>query len=135
MFVARRQYRRFIHYIFEVGAGKSRSSFGNPAKVNVFFNNFSSRVDFKNRFAVVKVGRVKNDSAIKSARPEQGCVQNIRPVRGRENYDSFVWFKTVKLNKNLIQCLFSFVMSSAKASSPLSSNRVNFVNKDNGRGR
>ncbi len=89
---------------------------------------------FQNIFTTLYIRQVDRYLAVKTAGAEQGGVQNIRPVGGGKNDDTFVGIKTVHFHQQLVQCLFPFVMPAAQAGPALTAYGVNFINKNNTRG-
>src|SRR3972149_11048194 len=70
-----------------------------------------------------------NDLPVKSARSKEGRVEDIGPVCGSDKNDSFRGFKSIHLNKELVKCLFTLVMSAAKTGAAKTSDCINFINE------
>src|SRR5688572_9907820 len=86
---------------------------------------------FKDCLAIIAVWEVNIDPAVKTAWAEQGRVEYVRTVCCRQHYNVLALFETIHLDKDLVQCLFAFVMATAHARPTTASNSVNLVNKDN----
>ena len=76
------------------------------------------------------VGCINGHLTIKAAWTQQGGIQHIRTVGGRQNDDAAVALKAIHLSEQLIEGLFALIVSAADTSSALTANGINFVNKD-----
>ena len=83
--------------------------------------------------AAFNVGPGDNHLTVKPAGTKQGWVKHIGPVGGRDDDDAFIGFKPVHFDKQLVQCLFAFVIAIAKACAPVTAHRVDFIDKDDAR--
>ena len=70
---------------------------------------------------------------VKSTWAENRRVKNIHTVGCCHHDDSFVYTKTIHLNKKLVQCLLSLIGAATHAGSSLAGNCINFINKDDTR--
>ena len=68
-------------------------------------------MDGQNALTPLDVRTGNNHTTIETARSEQGRIQHIRPVCGRDQDHAFVRLKSVHLDQKLVQCLFAFVMT------------------------
>src|SRR3989344_6824939 len=79
------------------------------------------------------VGSADDDCSVESPRSQQSRIKNIGPIRCRHNYQTGIWFKTLHFYQQLIQCLFSFVVSASQTSAPMSTHSIKFVYENNRR--
>ena len=61
------------------------------------------------------------------------CVEYVRSVGGSNDDDAGVPLKTIHLSQELVEGLFAFVITTAKAGTTLASNRIDLVDKDDAR--
>ena len=87
-------------------------------------------MDLQNFLPALDIRDRHNHLTVKTARPEQGRVQDIGPVCGRNQDDPFIRFKTIHFNEQLIQRLFPLIMASTQARSPVPSNGIDFIDED-----
>ncbi|GBE40140.1 hypothetical protein BMS3Bbin09_00012 [bacterium BMS3Bbin09] len=74
-----------------------------------------------------------NDLPVKPSRPQKRGIEDIRPVGCSEDYYTFIRGKTVKLHQELIECLFTFIMSASKSCTPVTADSVYLIYKYNAR--
>ena len=87
-------------------------------------------VHTENTFSPFDIRPIDHDSSVKAARTQQGRVEHVRTVgRGNEN-NSFVRFKSVHLDQELIECLLSLVMPSAQAGTTMAADRIDLIDED-----
>jgi len=72
-----------------------------------------------------------NDLPVKPARPQQRGIKNVRPICRSKDYNAFVRSKTIKLHKELIKCLFAFIMSASEPCTPVTADSIYFIYKNN----
>ena len=70
--------------------------------------------------------------AIKPPRPKQGRIEDVWTIGCSYNYYRVVGCKTIHFTKDLIKRLFPLVMATTDTSATLSSNSIDFIDKDNG---
>ena len=69
--------------------------------------------------------------SVKSARSQQRRIKDVGTICGGNDNHRFSLLESVHFAQNLIQRLFSFIMSTTKARPPDAANGVDFVNKKN----
>ncbi len=121
----------FINQVLQVCANKARSRSGNFSKVNGRIDRLAFGVYFENGFTPVLIRLIQHHTPVKTARAEQGRVQDIGSV-GCCNHDHVgVSSKPVHFNQQLVEGLFALVMASAKTSTTMTTNSIDFINKHN----
>ena len=71
-----------------------------------------------------------HDLAVETTGAQQGRVQDIGPVGGGDENDTFVGLEAVHFDQQLVERLFALVMAAAKACAALAAHGVYFVDKD-----
>ena len=102
----------------------------NNGQVNIWINRFTFDMNFQDRFTTAHIWTIQHNTAVKAAGAEQGWIKNIRAVGSSHDDDIGIGIKTIHLDQHLVQCLFTFVMTSAKSSTALAANCINFIHKD-----
>ena len=121
---------RFVQQVFQIGAGESRSNSCHCAEVYIRSYRLFACMYFKYRFSSTYVGSVDVNLSVETAGTQQCRVENICTV-GCRHYDyACVGFKTVHFHKQLVERLFTFVMSAAQSCATLTTHCVDFVNKN-----
>ena len=88
---------------------------------------------FQDLFTPLYVGKVHVDTSVKTAGTKQRGIENVLTVGRRHNDNAFVGFKAVHLDENLVQGLFSFVVTAADTCASASTYGVDFVDEDDAR--
>ena len=123
----------FIHQIFQIGACKSGRRLGNLIQIHIITHRFALCMNIQNLPAASHIRTADTDFSVKTSRTQNGRVQNIYTVCCRHNNDSLVDTKTIHLYKQLVQCLFSFIMAAAHTRTTASGYRINLIDKHNTR--
>jgi hypothetical protein len=75
------------------------------------------------------------DLPVEAARPEQGRVEDLGPVGGREDHDARGRVEAVHLGQQLVERLLALVVGHHRAAAgPALADRVDLVDEDDGRG-
>ncbi len=74
-----------------------------------YFDRF--QVHFENGFATFHIGFVDANLAIETTRAQQGAVEHIRPVGGRQHNDAAFTTKAIHLYQQLVEGAFAFVVA------------------------
>src|SRR2546423_6192426 len=81
-------------------------------------------------FAAANIWQGNHNTAVEAPRTQQRRVKYVGPVGGGNQDHAFVRFKAVHLNQQLVQGLFSLIVSAAQASAAMAAYSVNLINKD-----
>jgi len=128
--LARRQQRRFVDEISEVGASKTRRQCSHLVGVDVGCDFHLPHVNLQDLHAALLVGPVDQHLAVEPAGAQQRGVENLGPVGGRQNDEPGARVEAVELHQQLVERLLLFVVASGigtDAARP--AERVEFVDK------
>jgi hypothetical protein len=117
----------FIHQVLKLSSRESRGSAGDSFKINIRLKGLSTRVDTQDAGTSLKVGKIDSDLTIKTARTEQRLIQNINTIGGGDSDNTRVSIETIHLYKDLIDSLFTFIVSSSISSSALTTDGINLI--------
>src|SRR5699024_12721580 len=84
---------------------------------------------FKDVLTTFYIRTIDRNLSIETSRTEKGRVQNVRTVRCSNNDDTFFGPKTIHLNEQLVEGLFTFIMTSTQSSTPLTSHGINIIDE------
>ena len=126
-----RQKCRLVKQIGNVSACEARGGFCNFLKVNTFLKLLVAAVYLENFLTTLDVGIVYRYLSVKATGAQKRGVKNIGAVCCRDNNDALVRAEAVHLNKELVKGLLAFVVSTAETCTSVTSDRVDFVYKDN----
>ena len=134
-FVATRaQKRSLIQKIGQVGTGKTGGKLGYIFQINRRRKRLISCVNLKDCFPTHNVGRANLHAAVKTTRTKQRRVENVGAVCCCNKDNGVVFFKTIHLNKQLVEGLLALIMTAANTRATLTSHGIDFVDKHDGRG-
>src|SRR5207253_8172045 len=80
-------------------------------------------------FAALHVRPVDDDAAVEAAGAKQRRIENVRPVRGRDQDDAFVRLEPVHLDEQLVERLLALVVSAAQAGAAMAADGVDLVDE------
>ena len=89
-----------------------------------------AHVDVQDLLAAADVGQLDIDLAVEAARAQQGGVQDVGPVGGRDHDHAQVGFEAVHLDQHLVQGLLALVVAAAQAGATLAADGVDFIDED-----
>src|SRR5438067_8384261 len=87
-------------------------------------------MDLEDTFATPQVRCVHDNLTIEPPRSEQRRIQNVGPVRRRDEDDPVVRLEAIHLDEQLVECLLTFVVPAAKSRASMATHRVDLVDKD-----
>ena len=121
---------RFIHQVGKVRTHRTGSGLGNFPQVHILAEADFPGMHLQGVQTALEVGTVHNDPPVKPTGTEQGLVQDLRPVGGRQTHNALGGLKAVDLAEQLVQGLLLLGVA-AEPVIPGAADRVDFVNKDN----
>ena len=128
-----RKQRGLVDQVGQIRTTKSWRATGNNTRIDLVANRDLAHVDFQNVLATTDVGQAHGNLAVKAPRTQKRAVQHVWTV-GRCDHDhAVIDVKTVHLDQQLVQGLFTLIVTTAHAGSTLTTDRVNLVDKDNAR--
>ena len=89
----------------------------------------------KDLLASIDIGSTNHHLAVETAGAEQGGIEHVGPVGGSDDDDAFIGIETVHLHQQLVQRLLAFVVATTQASAAAAAHGVDFIDKDDARGR
>ena len=131
--LARRQQRRLVHQIGEIGARKPGRAAGDDARLDIGRKRHLAHVHLEDFLAPQDVRVGHHDLPVEPSGPQQRRVEHVRAVgRGDEN-DAFGGIETVHLDEKLVQRLLAFVVASAEAGAAMAPDGVDLVDEHDAR--
>src|SRR5258706_10308859 len=123
------QQRCFIDQICQVRSHHTRCSTCDPDQVYIRSQRHIARMDFENSQSSIPAWSIYGDTAVKTARAQQGYVESIRTVGGRYHNHGLARIKTIHLHQQLVECLFAFIVG-IDACCTLPTYGVDLINED-----
>ena len=96
--------------ICNVSAGEARSLLCKETRIKCRIQLEFLEVDVENCLAVLEFRKVYGNLAVKPAGPHQSLVKYVRTVGSGKDYHSAVCPEAVHLGKELVECIFSFIV-------------------------
>ena len=91
-------------------------------------------MDPEDLLPALEIGTAHVDLPVEPARPQEGRVQDVRPVGGRQDHHALVAGEAVHLHQELVQGLLPLVVAAAQARAPLAAHGVDLVDEHHGGG-
>ena len=88
-------------------------------------------MNFQDFFPSAHIRSADTDLTVKASRTHDRRIQNIHTVCCCHNNDSFIIAKSIHLYQHLVQCLLTFVMTSAHTGTTFSGNCIDLIDEDN----
>ena len=132
---ARREQRRLVDHVREVGAGEARRRRREHVEVDLLVERLALRVHLEDLLAPLAVGPVDDDLAVEAARAQQRGVEDVGPVRRRDEDDVVLQLEPVHLDEELVQRLLALVVAAAEPGAAVTADRVDLVDEDDARAR
>ena len=90
----------------------------------------AARVDLEDLRAALAVGPVDGDLAVEAAGAQQGGIEDVGPVGGRDHDDVVLGLEAVHLHEELVERLLALVVAAAEAGAAVAADRVDLVHED-----
>ena len=87
-------------------------------------------MNLEDRLTALDVGKVDIDLTVKPSGTEQRTVEDIGTVCSRHDDDTLVRLEAVHLDEDLIEGLFTFVVSASEARTSLPTDGIDFIDED-----
>ena len=89
------------------------------------------RMNFQNRCTSFQIRKFYRNTSVKTSRTSQRRVKRFRSIGGCKDDYSVISLKTIHLCKKLIQCLFTFIISTCHLPITFLADGINLINKYN----
>ncbi len=132
---ARREQRCLVDEVREVGAGEARRAGRERVELDLLRQRLALRVHLEDLLAAGAVGPVDDDLPVEAAGAQQRRVEDVRPVRGRDQDDVVLQLEPVHLDEELVQRLLALVVTAAEAGAAMAADGVDLVHEDDARRR
>ena len=91
------------------------------------------RVHLEDLLAAVPVGTVDDDLPVEASGAKQRRIEDVGPVRGRDQNDVVLQLEPVHLDEELVQGLLALVVAAAQPGAAMAADRVDLVHEDDAR--
>ncbi|GJD94933.1 hypothetical protein OCOJLMKI_2140 [Methylobacterium iners] len=108
---ARGEQGRFVDEVHQVGAGEARRAAGDDLEVDVRRQGHLADVDAQDALAADDVRVRHHDLAVEPARAQQGRVEHVGAVGGRDDDHALVGLEPVHLHEELVEGLLALVVA------------------------
>ena len=133
--LARRQQRRLVDQVAQLGADQARRLGGDALEVDVRRQRHVPGVHLENRGSARPVGTLDDDAAVEAARSQQRLVEHVGAVGRGQHDDALARVEAVHLGQDLVQRLLALVVAAElRAAAARAADGVQLVDEDD-RGR
>ena len=122
-----------IDDVGQVGAREAGRLLGDPAQFHFGRQRLVAHVQLEDGQPAFQVRGVHDDLAVETAWPEQGAIQHLGPVGGRQDDDADIGLEAVHPDQQLIEGLLALVIHRPHVNAALPAHGVQFVNEHDAR--
>ena len=123
-----------VQQVGDVGTRETRSAARHHVEIHIGAEGLALGVNFEDALTALKIGFVHHDLTIEAARTKQCGIQDVGPVGGGDEDDADSGVEAVHFHQHLVQGLLALVVSAAHTCSTMTTDGVNFIDEDDGRG-
>ncbi len=123
--------RCFVDHIGEIGTDRSRSCKCDLLQIYGFIHADVFGMYLQNVNTAFQIRFIHNNTSVKPARSEQCLIQNFRSVCRTQDQNTLGAVKTIHFGKQLVQCLFTFLITAAVFAVTAPADRIYFIDKNN----
>src|SRR5712691_6582108 len=128
--IARGENRGLINKVAEVGPGKAGRLPRQHFEVDLAVEWLVARMHLENRAATANVRAIERYMPVEATGAEQGGIEDVGPVGGRDHDHMGVGLEAVHLHQQLVERLLALVVATAKAGAALAADGVDLVDED-----
>ena len=118
-----------IHQVLQIRTSKACSCSCDLMQIDIIRQRLVSDMDTKDLLTSLNIWSADHNLTVKTSRSQNRWIKNIHTVCRRKHNDTFVRTETIHLNKHLVQCLLTLIMTATKTRATLSGNRINLIDK------
>ncbi len=122
--------RGLVDEVADVGPGQPYRAGGEPLEVDVVGQRNAAGVDAEDRQAALVGGAIDRDVAVETARPKQGRIEHVGPVRGGHHDHRLGLREPVHLAEDLVERLLALVVSAADAGAAMPADGVDLIDEE-----
>ena len=131
--LARREQRRLVHQVGEVGAGETGGPRRHHAEIDFGRELDLLGVNREDLFAALDVGLVHEHLAIESAWTQQRRIEHFGTIGGAHDDDRLARVEAVHLGQELVERLLALFVRTHRALDASAAERVELVDEDDAR--
>ena len=131
--LARGEQRRLVDHVRQVGAGEPDGALGQAVQVGVVGQRLALGVHAQDLLAALQVRCGHRDLPVEAAGAQQRGVEDVGPVRRRDQDDPAARVEAVHLDEQLVERLLALVVTAAEAGATVAADRVDLVDEDDAR--
>ena len=126
--------RGFVDQIGQIGPGKAGGAACQNRDVHILRQGNFLGVDLENAFPSLHVGPSHHHPTVEPSGSQQGRVQHVGAVGGRNEDHALVGLESVHLDQQLIQGLLALVVPPAQAGAAVTPDSVDLIDEDDAGG-
>ncbi len=119
-----------IDQVGQVGPRETGGGPGQDGQIDIFGQGDIAGVHPEDPFATLHVGQIDHHLAVEAARSQQGRVEHVGAVGGRDQDHPVVGFETVHLDQELVEGLLALVVAPSQTGAAVAADGIEFVDED-----
>ena len=128
--VASGEQRGLVDHVLEIRPAEPRGPPGQDVQVHVVGEGQVPGVDPEDAHPTLDVGPRDHHLAVEATGTQEGRIEDVGPVGGRDQDHALVGLEAVHLDEELVERLLTLVVAPSEARSPVAPHRVDLVDED-----
>ena len=129
----RRQQRRLIDQIRQIRTREPRRLTRQRIDIDLLAQRLATRMNLKNLRATLAIRTINRDLTIKTTRPQQRRIENVRTIGRRDHDDVVLRLEPIHLDQQLVERLLTLIVSAAHPRATVTTDGVDLVHEDDAR--
>ena len=125
-----RQEGGFVDQILQISTDEAGRAGGDDAELNVTRERHLLGVHREDAFTTADVRAGHGDAAIEASGAQDGRIEHVRTIGGRDDDHALVGLEAIHLDQQLVQRLLALVVTTAEACAAVTTDRVDLVDED-----
>ena len=121
-----------VEHVCQISSGESWSAASNQGQIDIVTDWLALGVHLEDLLTTSKVRCANTNLSVKATRTQQGRVKDVWAVSCRDQNHVGLRIEAVHFDQQLVQSLFALVVTATDAGTTVTTNSVDFVDKDDG---
>ena len=130
---ARGSDRGLVQQVLQISPGKPRCACGDLIQIDIAVQRQALDMHVQDGAARALVGQRQGHVPVKPSGAQQGRIQHIGAVGGRQHHHRLAWAEPVQFRQDLVKRLFAFIMATAQTGAAGAPDTVQFIDEDDRR--
>src|SRR5690606_36661722 len=125
-----REERRLVDQVGQVGTGEARGASRDQRRLDAITQRNLAHMDVEDLFTAANIRQTNHHLTVEPAWTQQRRVKHVGTVGSGNHDDAVVHFETVHLHQQLVEGLFTLIMTTAKPGAAMATDGIDLVNEN-----